>query len=162
MTPEPSGASTLCVRNGPSTAPGLSLLHLFSGPADRSDGMAAFVRKAGGQCRDIDIVNKSQGDSQQHDLSDDTLWLSLFRDLKDGQFTAVFAGTPCTTFSAARTGPPGPRPLRNHDNPYGLPKSHLSIKEADEVRLGTYFALKSVEFLSVAREQDMPSALENP
>eukprot|EP00969_Alexandrium_andersonii_P230786 10192963-Alexandrium_andersonii.AAC.1 len=53
-------------------------------------------------------------------------------------------GTPCETFSRARTGPPGPRPLRSSEFPYGLPKDALTPGEHEQVRLGTYFALQSI------------------
>eukprot|EP00969_Alexandrium_andersonii_P366541 15468750-Alexandrium_andersonii.AAC.1 len=53
-------------------------------------------------------------------------------------------GTPCETFSRARTGPPGPRPLRSTEHLYGLPKDQLSPEEFEQVRLGTYFALQSI------------------
>eukprot|EP00974_Lingulodinium_polyedra_P073164 7082190-Lingulodinium_polyedra.AAC.1 len=59
-------------------------------------------------------------------------------------------GTPCTTFSAARTGPPGPRALRSLEHPYGLPKAQLTEQEAEEVRLGSFFALKSLDLASAA------------
>eukprot|EP00974_Lingulodinium_polyedra_P029317 2824236-Lingulodinium_polyedra.AAC.1 len=60
-------------------------------------------------------------------------------------------GTPCTTFSAVWRGPPGPRPLRSADHPYGFPKKSLTPKEWEEVRLGNYFAIKSAELATVRR-----------
>eukprot|EP00974_Lingulodinium_polyedra_P025852 2496157-Lingulodinium_polyedra.AAC.1 len=60
-------------------------------------------------------------------------------------------GTPYTTFSAARTGPPGPRALRSLEHPYGFPKNTLTVEEAEEVRLGTYFAVKSLDLASAAQ-----------
>eukprot|EP00969_Alexandrium_andersonii_P325213 14369922-Alexandrium_andersonii.AAC.1 len=54
-------------------------------------------------------------------------------------------GTPCETFSRARTGPPWPRPLRDSENLYGLPKDRLTPEEYEQVRLGAYFALRSIQ-----------------
>ena len=140
----------------------LSLLHLFSGPAERPDGFASFVQEKSGKCRDVDIVNKTATDTFSHDLADDSLWLLLMDEFRKGIYNALFLGTPCTTFSAARTGPPGPRALRSPQHPYGLPKKELTIRENEEVRLGTYFALKSAEFCKMAVDTQRPFALENP
>eukprot|EP00969_Alexandrium_andersonii_P248094 10963740-Alexandrium_andersonii.AAC.1 len=54
-------------------------------------------------------------------------------------------GTPCETFARARAGPPGPRPLRDLGHLYGLPKDQLSPAEYGQARLGTYFALQSIQ-----------------
>eukprot|EP00969_Alexandrium_andersonii_P144444 6387642-Alexandrium_andersonii.AAC.1 len=54
-------------------------------------------------------------------------------------------GAPCETFSRARTGPPGPRALRDPDHLYGLPKDCLTPGEYEQVRLGAYFALQSIQ-----------------
>eukprot|EP00969_Alexandrium_andersonii_P338954 14981552-Alexandrium_andersonii.AAC.1 len=62
-------------------------------------------------------------------------------------------GTPCETYSRARTGPPGPRPLRSPEHPYGLPKGMLSFEEVEQVRLGTYFTLQSVKAATIAVSQ---------
>eukprot|EP00969_Alexandrium_andersonii_P053985 2375494-Alexandrium_andersonii.AAC.1 len=61
-------------------------------------------------------------------------------------------GTPCETFSRARVGPPGPRPLRSPEHIYGFPKSELYPREQEQVRLGTYFALQSARAANVARK----------
>eukprot|EP00969_Alexandrium_andersonii_P018755 818732-Alexandrium_andersonii.AAC.1 len=44
-------------------------------------------------------------------------------------------GTPCETYSRARVGPPGPRPLRSARHIYGLPKSELSPRTGSARRL---------------------------
>eukprot|EP00974_Lingulodinium_polyedra_P068093 6593683-Lingulodinium_polyedra.AAC.1 len=71
-------------------------------------------------------------------------------------------GTPCAAFSAVRRGPPGPRPLRSTDHPYGFPKHQLSPKEWEEVRMGNYFAVKSAEFATLCRSLGVGFAIENP
>ena len=47
------------------------VLHLFAGRADRVDGVAACLRKAGIECDDVDIVNTWLADQ---DLLDDSTW----------------------------------------------------------------------------------------
>ena len=53
---------------------------------------------------------------------------------RDG--TTVFPGTPCETFSRARTGPPGPAPLRTGTHVYGRPKEELWPREYEQFRVG--------------------------
>ena len=139
-------------------------LHLFSGDASRPDGIAAYLREAEWDTRDVDIVNASsdpQG-SAAHDLSSDALWTELFESVAAGAFRCVFMGTPCETFSRARTGPPGPRPLRTAQSPYGLPRGSLTEREFEQVRLGTYFALQSCRMAQAAIRAGVPWGLENP
>eukprot|EP00974_Lingulodinium_polyedra_P042687 4098117-Lingulodinium_polyedra.AAC.1 len=71
-------------------------------------------------------------------------------------------GAPCATFSAARTGPPGPRALRGLEHPYGFPKAQLAEQEAEQVRLGGFFALKSLDLASAAVGARVGLVLENP
>ena len=155
---------------GPPPKPGATppqtpcCLHLFSGDASRPDGIAAYLREAGWDTRDVDIVNASsdpQG-SAAHDLSSDALWTELFESVAAGAFRCVFMGTPCETFSRARTGPPGPRPLRTAQSPYGLPRGSLTEREFEQVRLGTYFALQSCRMAQAAIRAGVPWGLENP
>jgi hypothetical protein len=51
-----------------------------------------------------------------------------------GQVTAVWLGTPCSSFSRARDRPGGPPPLRSNAFVLGLPS--LSEKDAQKVQLG--------------------------
>eukprot|EP00969_Alexandrium_andersonii_P170253 7527961-Alexandrium_andersonii.AAC.1 len=71
-------------------------------------------------------------------------------------------GAPRETFSRARTGPPGPRPLRDVGHLYGLPKERLSPAEYEQVRLGTYFALQSLQLATACVDLGVGSAIENP
>ena len=112
------------------------------------------------------MVNAA-GDPQgpgAHDLSSDALWVELLEDVRKGVYQCVFMGTPCETFSRARRGPPGPRPLRSADLIYGLPKSALTEREFVQVRLGTYFALQSHRMALAASEAGIPggSKTRNP
>ena len=124
------------------------MLHLFSGPFNRPDGLAHFLEENGWDCEDIDKENIKLGKpSSSQDLSSDHLWEDIFRRLRAGEFQGVWMGTPCTTFSSAREkkvpGKDLPRPVRDLDHVYGFPRSRLSPQEVEEVALGNYFALQS-------------------
>ena len=133
------------------------VLHLFSGPRGRPDGLAAELAKLGVGCHEIDIVN-----GVEFNLANDAAWLRLCRQLAAGEVSAVVAGPPCTTFSRARQGPPGPRPLRSAAHPYGLPSGELTKAEHEAVREGTYMALRTLAFLGEAHGIDVPFMLESP
>ena len=54
------------------------MVHVFSGPDDRADGLAAYLSKLGVPCVDLDIINFRQGEiKSSHDLSSDSLWETL-------------------------------------------------------------------------------------
>ena len=131
---------------------------------DRPDGIAAHLQTLGWDCSDLDIVNADlPGQSRAlHDLSSDHLWTTIHKDLREGEYAAVFIGTPCETRSRARTGPPGPRPLCSQEHLYGLPRRQLSDREFEQVRLGTYFALKTIETATIACDLRIPGFIENP
>ena len=142
-----------------------TLLHLFSGPTLRTDGVRAQLAQMGWDCSDFDIVNVGVFPDEvegEHDLSRDARWTQIIADLKAGEYAGVLAGTPCETASRARTGPPGPRPLRSPDHLYGLPRDQLTDAEYAQVRLGTYFALKTAEVMTLCLQLGIPWAIENP
>ena len=139
------------------------MVHVFSGPDDRADGLAAYLFKLGVPCVDLDIVNFRQGEvKSSHDLSSDALWETLHKELADGRILALWFGTPCSTFSKARGHGAGPRPLRSIQHIYGLPRSELRDSEFQQVREGTYFALKTCELAQAAHSRGTCFGIENP
>ena len=96
------------------------------------------------------------------DLASDATWSKIFHEIRSGTYDFVFLGTPCTTFSRARTGPPGPRPLRSVEFPYGFPKAQLKEREQKEVAQGTYFALQSLEACKICHQSSVGFGLESP
>ena len=142
----------------------LTALHLLSGYTLRPDGLAAILRTLGWDCSDIDIVNSGVPgeDAASHDLRRASLWDQIQNDMRQGQYQAIFMGTPCETASKARTGPPGPRPLRSVEHIYGLPKAQLTTAEHEQVKAGTYFALQSAIVARLATERGIPWLIENP
>jgi hypothetical protein len=122
------------------------------------------LRPLGLQCIDIDTANVGpHGElAEYNDLSSDQLWEVISRDLQSGRITSLWFGTPCTTFSKAREVRPGPPPLRDMDHLYGLPKASLTTAQYEQVRLGTYHALKTAELATEAHRLGVPFAIENP
>ena len=66
------------------------MVHVFSGPDDRVDGLAAYLSKLGVPCVELDIVNYRQGEvKSSHDLSSDSLWETLRSELEGGRILAL-------------------------------------------------------------------------
>ena len=112
-------------------------VHLFSGPDSRPDGISATLRRVGWDALDVDKIH-----CESYNLLSDSTWCRLMAALRDGHIDAVILGPPCETFLRARKGPPGPRPLRSREHPYGLRCPHLSVEEFKQVTQGTYMALR--------------------
>ena len=130
----------------------------------RPDGLRAHLEQFHWDCSDIDIVNKDvEGEGPDaHDLLRGSIWDQIWTDMRAGEYQAILIGTPCETASKARTGPPGPRPLRTPDHLYGLPRDQLTEAEHKQVQEGTYFALQSAKTATLARTLGIPWAIENP
>jgi hypothetical protein len=52
--------------------------------------------------------------------------------------------------------------FRSVDYPYGLPKGILTPRQVEQVRLGTYFAFQSANFLREAHGRGVGFAIETP
>ena len=135
------------------------MLHLFSGPAARLDGLSNFLRGFGLGADDVDHVNTELPDQ---DLADNLCYGKWLARVKAGEYDFVFLGTPCETFSHARHNPPGPRPLRSAAHPWGLPSKMLSPSEREELRLGNLFAARTLEICWASLRADVGFAVENP
>ena len=83
----------------------IRVLHLFSGPSGRVDGVAAAIRASGGTCEDVDTVNTHLSNM---DIADDSIWARYRARLRAGEFDVVAAGPPCGSFSPVRKIRPGP------------------------------------------------------
>ena len=126
------------------------------------DGIQSFPKQSGVHCVDRDIANVgTQGELREHSgLSSDHLWEIILNGIRTGQVKALWFGTPCTTFSRAREVRPGPPPLRDLDHPYG--QFSLTLQQHEQVRLGTFYALKTAEAATEAHSRGIPFAIENP
>ena len=128
------------------------------------DAVQAFLKPFGVQCVDVDTANVGAGGelSEHNDFASDHLWEVILNDIRAGQVKALRFGNLCTTFSKAREVRPGPPPLRDLDHPYGLLKISLTLQQHEQVRLGTFYALKAAEAASAAHSRGIPSAIGNP
>ena len=113
--------------------------------------------QAGWECDDFDLVN-----GPHQDLSRDDLWTQILVKIRQGYYSAVFMGPPCSTFSRAREKQPGPRPLRTKEMPYGLPRVQLTEKEQKELKLGNFFMLMAAAAFRTAVRANVPVLFENP
>ena len=133
-------------------------LHMFSGPAGRSDGLASALRLLGCDCEDWDIEN---GDD--FDLADDAAYRKLRSRVIQGEFDGGMLGPPCHTFSNARKEDDGgPRPLRLPGDRDIYGRSGLTPEEKEDVRLGTLLALRAADIFMCFYELDKPVILEQP
>ena len=132
------------------------ILYLFAGPPREWDApqLCEFM---GCTIRALDLER-----SEAHDLADDTRWDSVVHDLKNRKFDAVLMSPPCSTFSAARSAPGGPPPLRAPDGEhlYGLPR--LSPSQQEQVKMGTLLALRGAEAARLCNELGLPWIAETP
>ena len=132
-------------------------LHLFSGPADRGDGIAAMFEQAGWRCIDIDTVNGAADD-----LLNDALWEAIFAGVTTGVFQFVWMGPPCSTFSPARQHGAGPKPVRDAQHHRGFPKEWLKPPEIEEVRAANYYVIQCCRLGALALQAGCAWAIENP
>ena len=76
------------------------VLLLFSGAYTRPDGLVAYLQRHGLEVVPVDN-DPALGD-KSHDVLIDTLYSDLLRRAQRGEFLAVWAAPPCSTFSVAR------------------------------------------------------------
>ena len=77
------------------------MLVLFSGPYARPDGLGAYLTALG--LTPVMVDNDStRGGDDSHDLRHDTFFQSLIRRCAAGEFLAIIAAPPCSTFSISR------------------------------------------------------------
>lgn len=141
----------------PPGAPARRVLVLFSGPAGRWDGLAAYLREWDILVDEVDVVNQAM---INQDVVDDIAWEVWKAKLGAGEYYFLFCGTPCETFSHARQMRPGPPPLRSVEYPRGIPT--LSGKLKEQVRLGNLFACRTAEACTIIRGVGGGFAIENP
>ena len=135
-----------------------TVLHLFSGPADRQDGFGAALQTLGFACDEFDLVN---GESQN--LTSDSVWTKILHDIEAGKYDGMLAGPPCNTFTNARRDDgQGPVPLRGAlgEDRYGL--SHLSLADWEKTKIGTLLACRTVEGAKAMHKLRRPFIIEQP
>lgn len=139
------------------------VLHLFSGPSGRRDGLAAYLKAIGIDTVECDIINKHLSNQ---DILDDAIWGRIRDDLVDGVYDFVFAGPPCRTFSESRSAGPGPPVLRDQQYPYGFPKSQhrpgLLPQHYVQIREDNLLAERTAEACAIMQRAGRPFAVEQP
>ena len=143
---------------------GLRVLHLFSGPSPRADGLAHYLQacKPSIHTVEVDIIN---GHLEDQDLVDDAVWTRIKQRLVSGDFSFVFAGPPCRTFSDARLSRPGPPALRSQEFLYGFPKSQakkhgLLPKHFEQIRTDNLLAERTAEACAIMHHAGHGYAVE--
>ena len=80
-----------------------------------------------------------------HDLLQDVFYESMLRWCFSGLFIFALAGPPCGDFSRAKLRPGGPKPLRNPEFPFGVPR--LSDRDQQRVESSRTLLHRVVQIL---------------
>jgi len=118
--------------------------------------LGAFLSHYGWHTIDVDLVNQGTLD----DLADDLVWNTWKERIAKMEFTFLFAGTLCETFSHARQFSPGPPPLRSAAHLHGLPG--LSPAWREKVRLANLLVSRTIEACRLIFSVGGGFAVENP
>ena len=110
--------------------------------------------------------DERHGGNAAHNILKDEFYTQLLQRTKSGEFLAIVAAPPCSTFSVARhfksSDPtkPGPPPVRNRENPRGIPG--LSLLHAREVKRANIIIARTCTILAAAANAGTEFILENP
>lgn len=156
--------------------PILRVLHCFSGPASRRDGLKAFLVQKGAAlgypvvCTDVDIVNDvdEQGcvrkeHENKYNLMNDQAFKQLCGQCARGDFDIGFFGIVCSSFSVVRNnqnGVQGSVPLRDRENPLGLP--NLSATDRHKLERANELTRRSIILVALLWGSGGDFLIENP
>ena len=141
------------------------VLILFSGPYDRDDGLGPMLTRLGYNTTLVDN-DADNGGIAEHDLLDDKFYFNLLKAATCGEFGAVVAAPPCSTFSVARyfsaddEDVSGPLPVRTRLHPLGIPNQPPSRER--EARAANEIVKRTCNILYEARQSGAEFLLENP
>ena len=140
------------------------VLVIFSGPQSRPDGLAVFLARAGLECVMFDNDPVSGGGARQ-DLLNDSVFKALLARIQSGEFLAIVAAPPCSTFSIARFFKPrdgnrGAPVLRTRAHILGVPG--LDASKAAEVKNANSLLFRTVALLAAGHAVGTQFILENP
>ena len=133
------------------------VLIIFAGPKRPGTSLHDCILAHGLQAEAYDILN-----GPHQDLAGDAVWRPLFARAREGQFCALVASRPCSSFSRARNRPGGPPPLGGllGQDRYGL--KHLTPKQNEMVRLHNLFAIRTAEIAQWFVASRRPVLIEQP
>ena len=135
---------------------GFKALYLFSGKARKSD-IGALLRDRGWEVLEMDILR-----DKAHDITLEKVQVKVRGWIRDKVFRALLASPPCDSFTRAKMANcNGPRPVRDFDNPRGLP--HLTWAEKRTVMLANSLVDFTLELFELHCRGDLSVAvLEHP
>ena len=134
---------------------GATTLHLFSGEAERDDGLAAALRDLGYPVLELDNTK-----DPAHDLANPILQEAVILAVRHNLVAAVLIGTPCTSYTVAHDLDNEKGAWRTHEYPHGRP----DLSDAAKAWLARQDELLefSVQVMATAVESRTPAVLENP
>ena len=124
---------------------------MFSGPDEGDTGLPAALRRRGWL---VDAIDTKVG-GRAHDLTQTALRNRLVAAVAGGQYEALYAGTPCKSYSVAHS----PQ-LRSRRWPEGLPNAPPEWRDYLERHNG--FAALTAALVRAAHQAGVPWAVENP
>ena len=138
------------------------VLVLFSGPQRRPDGLAVFLKQLGYETVLIDS-DPVTGGGNGEDILSDSVFEKLLSRVLSGEFVAIFAAPPCSTFSISRfikADGGGAPPVRSRKFIRGLP--NVPPKNKKELLLANSIVARTVRLLAAATTVGTQWACENP
>ena len=129
---------------------------LFSGPYRRPDGLAAFLTRFGFEPVLLDNDPETGGGADGDILSDD-VHNRLLQRVSRGEFLAIVAAPPCSTFSVTRhfaadgSKDDGPPVVRDRKNIRGLP--NVPAKHLRELRQANAVVARMTALLTAPHSQ---------
>ena len=141
------------------------VLLLFSGPYARFDGLSAFLNQLGLEVECIDNDPASGGGAEGDILNDDVHNRLLQRVIK-GEFFAIFAAPPCSTFSVSRhytakgSADGGPPVVRDRSHIAGLP--HVPEGHRRELLMANAIVARTAALVMAGFHRGVQYVVENP
>ena len=143
------------------------ILVLYSGPYHRPDGLVAYLRTLGLDVTALDNDGDNGGDPNHNILSND-VYDSVLRRVQRGEFLAVFAAPPCSTFSISRfirsphSPDGGPPVIRRRCNGQVTGVKDCPAAHRRELKRANEIVARTCAILTAALEVGTEFALENP
>ena len=143
------------------------VLVLFSGPYARPDGLIAFLQRHGLSVVPIDN-NENNGGKAEDNLLDNDVYEPILRRVQRGEFLAVFAAPPCSTFSVSRfirspdSKDGGPPVIRMRSNGQVIGIKACPAKHRRELRAANELVRRTCTILRAAADAGTEFAIENP
>eukprot|EP00971_Amphidinium_carterae_P349547 6491072-Amphidinium_carterae.1 len=131
--------------------------YYFSGPASKPTGIESYFAARGLGCVMVDIVNGAE-----FDLACAETWRLYEGLLMSGGVCGCILSPPCSTFSAARGLPGGPKQLRGIAGAEVYGFKTLAGPDKAKVSLGNLLALRSATIMRICLKKGVPFVFENP